>query len=749
MLFLLAAVVVSMLTAGTASSQSPSASSEIPASRCIRVSLPLRGSEDRLIKQMIQRVIDEQPQSSERPVLVLEFTVPRDSDGRGTEFGRALELANFLTRQDVVQRLRTVAFIPQKVVGHGVLVAIACEEIAMASEATLGDAGIDEDSLGPAVRGGYTEIAHRRLTVPEAVALGMLDSELNIYRITTAGGVLYARQDQLDQLRNERNDIREVTTLLETGRSRSLRGAQWREYGLISYVVPDRTELAVALGLNPEQLQFDPSMGETWRAMSVELYGPISSTDVQRVIRAIQQQRENADVNFVCLKVNSPGGSLSESVQLANYLADLDESRIRTVAFVEKQALADAVLPVWACDHVVVQTGAKLGGPGAITINTELIDDLRGTLKRIAKQKHKPWSLVMAMFDRDTQVFEYRRPGSNVSWALSEEEFAMLFPHDVTVDRSEDEAAGDASSERTAPPKQGPEITSLGETLQLSSEQALSLGMAQYEVDRFAELLPLYQLADEPALIGPNWAIELIDALASPQFSGALLFVGMFALVVELSAPGIGVGGFLASLCFLMFFWSNFLNGTAEFLEILLFVAGLVFLALEIFALPGFGIFGIGGAAMILVSLVLASQTFAIPTNDYQVAQLTRSFLPLLGAVAGVIGSTYFLRRYLHRTPFLNRMVLIPPSGEDLEDLSRRETVVSYDDLLGRTGVARTRLTPSGKAMIDDELVSVVTDGGHIDKGQPIRVIAVTGNRIEVELAEDRSSTRSAHGSAP
>ena len=54
-----------------------------------------------------------------------------------------------------------------------------------------------------------------------------------------------------------------------------------------------------------------------------------------------------------------------------------------------------------------------------------------------------------------------------------------------------------------------------------------------------------------------------------------LLFIGGFALIAELSSPGIGVGGFISALCFLLYFWSNFLAGTAELLEILLFLAGI------------------------------------------------------------------------------------------------------------------------------------------------------------------------------
>ena len=60
-----------------------------------------------------------------------------------------------------------------------------------------------------------------------------------------------------------------------------------------------------------------------------------------------------------------------------------------------------------------------------------------------------------------------------------------------------------------------------------------------------------------------------------------------------------------------------------------LFLAGISCLLLEVFVLPGFGIFGLGGGAMVLASLILASQTFIWPRNEYQFDQLERSLLTI------------------------------------------------------------------------------------------------------------------------
>ena len=109
--------------------------------------------------------------------------------------------------------------------------------------------------------------------------------------------------------------------------------------------------------------------------------------------------------------------------------------------------------------------------------------------------------------------------------------------------------------------------------------------------------------------------------------SWLLLFIGAFMLVIELKLPGIGLPAIISALAFLLFFWSHYLSGTADQLEIILFLIGLVSLAVEIFVFPGFGIFGMSGILLMLCSIVLASHTFIWPTHDYEYQELGHTLL--------------------------------------------------------------------------------------------------------------------------
>jgi membrane-bound serine protease (ClpP class) len=200
----------------------------------------------------------------------------------------------------------------------------------------------------------------------------------------------------------------------------------------------------------------------------------------------------------------------------------------------------------------------------------------------------------------------------------------------------------------------------------------------------------------------------------------------------------LGVPGFISAFCFLLFFWAQFLNGTAGWLEVLLFLGGITCVAMEIFVLPGFGVFGIGGALMMITSIMLASQTFVIPQNSYQFEQLPRSMFTVIAAGFGAVTAMVIMSRYMGQTPFLRHLLLAPPSSESAEQHERRESLVDYAHLLHKPGIATTRLSPAGKARFGEEVLDVISEGELIPAQSRIHVVEVLGNRVVVRPSEER-----------
>ncbi len=146
--------------------------------------------------------------------------------------------------------------------------------------------------------------------------------------------------------------------------------------------------------------------------------------------------------------------------------------------------------------------------------------------------------------------------------------------------------------------------------------------------------------------------------------------------------------------------------------------------------------FGLGGGLLVISSLILASQTFVLPRNEYQMHQLRDSLLGLAAVGAGIVIAAIVMQRYLPHSPMLRHMLLEPPSGDELADLSQRESVVDFSYLVGEQGVATTQLTPSGKARFGQSVVDVIASGEVIPRGAQVVVVEAYGNRVVVRSAD-------------
>ena len=170
-----------------------------------------------------------------------------------------------------------------------------------------------------------------------------------------------------------------------------------------------------------------------------------------------------------------------------------------------------------------------------------------------------------------------------------------------------------------------------------------------------------------------------------------------------------------------------------------LLVLGVGCLALEIFVIPGFGIFGISGILLCLASLVLASQTFVIPHTNAELHQMVYSLGTVLGAFITLIAVASFLSAYLPKAPLLRHLVLTPyPQHDDREphlDPRVARSLLNdepYGHLLHQQGRAITDLRPAGKALIAGELVHVISNGQYVPANATVEVIEVRGNEVIV-----------------
>lgn len=686
--------------------------------RLLRLRLPITGSADASFRSIVQRTKSRllaDYDGEDRSVIVIEFAPLADGDGfgQGTDFERAFSLARYLT-SDELSGIKTVAFIPRTIKGHGVLVALACEEIAMAPTAELGEAGIDEDPtrpIEPAVIEAYRQIARARRTAPEAVAIGLVDRSTEVLEVETEADIEYVERKDLEKIERDETVIR-TTPLFASGSMGIFTAREGRMFGAVKYVVEDRESLANLLRLDSDALAEDAGLVADWRPMFYTIEGPITAKTPGRVRRLVDGAIDDQGANWIGLRIKSSGGSSTYAVDLASYVASLGDDQRRSVSYVSEEASGVSALVALSADQLVMGHGATLGGGEPEQLDEGMMLSLRDSIREsLAPNTPHTWSLLMAMVDPNLEVYRYTNTQTGAE---------QLF--------CEDEAAEQADADDW---RQGDQVTIPGEVLRLDGDEAMSLGVATHVVDNVEELNQIYGFESTPREVQTTWSLELAEALASPGVTVLLLVIAFAGIYFELHTPGLGIGGFVAAVALLLFFWSKALNGTADWLEVLLFVGGVVAILMEIFVLPGVGIFGLGGALMVVASLVLAGQHRLIPRSPAEYAELQTSLAVVATAGALMVVAALLLRRYLPSIPILNDMMLAGPEGEELAELNYRESLAEYSHLVGKQGVTTTPLMPSGRAEIDGELVDVIADG-LIDRGATVEVVSARGSRVEV-----------------
>ena len=211
----------------------------------------------------------------------------------------------------------------------------------------------------------------------------------------------------------------------------------------------------------------------------------------------------------------------------------------------------------------------------------------------------------------------------------------------------------------------------------------------------------------------------------------------------------VGIFGIGAALCFGVFFWSKFLGGTADWLEVLLFMLGFACLAIEIFVIPGFGVFGLAGGLLILGSLVMANITLNDLDRGASLDQTVHAARSLGLAILGVIVSATALSHFLPRIPILNSIILAPPEVSHAGTSGGASRLPDESGLTGQRGTAVTMLRPSGKIRVQGRLLDAASTSGFVEPGTAIEVVSVSGNRVTVRVATDDPAPAITPSTAP
>jgi membrane-bound serine protease (ClpP class) len=209
--------------------------------------------------------------------------------------------------------------------------------------------------------------------------------------------------------------------------------------------------------------------------------------------------------------------------------------------------------------------------------------------------------------------------------------------------------------------------------------------------------------------IPQNIGEQLLNILANPNIAFLLLAVGVQALLIELSNPGMWVPGFVGVVCLALFVYSIGVI-PVNLLGLIFIVTAFVLFYLEAHT-PTHGVLTVTGIVSFVVGALVM---FNSPLQPGQIRVQPIS-IPLVVAVAMINGAVF---AFIF-TRALQAQRVPPATGTNV--------------LIGKIGDARSDLNPSGTIYVASELWTAEAQGGDIPSGSQVEIVGVDGVKLLVK----------------
>ena len=214
----------------------------------------------------------------------------------------------------------------------------------------------------------------------------------------------------------------------------------------------------------------------------------------------------------------------------------------------------------------------------------------------------------------------------------------------------------------------------------------------------------------------------------------------LLGFYIEINSPGFGVPGSIGLMCLFLIILSSFALEVGSMLEVVMLLAGILFIALDLFLIPTFGILGIVGVVLFFIGLFgmmlpgIENVSFEFDTRTFNAAgQVFISRLAWLCGtlVVGIIVMAMMGRYIMPNFSGFRRFVLAgnEETNEDgyIAGADPKELPQS-----GSKGEAIATLRPAGKVIIDDVIYDAITSGEFIERQTAIVVDRLDGSVIVV-----------------
>jgi len=427
--------------------------------------------------------------------------------------------------------------------------------------------------------------------------------------------------------------------------------------------------------------------------------------------RSIAEAEEN-NAKAIIFEVNTFGGRVDAATQIKDAILD---SKVPTVAFINKRAISAGALISLSCEKVFMAGGATIGATTAVDMqgnkaSEKVISYMREEMAATAEKRGRDKYIARGMVDEELEfpnevVKEFINDGQVVDTIKTKVYYLVIDGDTVTVDDIEGR-------------KQGNLIT-------LTTEQSLKYKIADASIENFEAVLDTLGFSNLVVnKTTENWSENFVRFLTNPVVASLLTTFGFLGILFELQSPGWGIPGSIGLICLILSLSASYIAELATMSDLLVVLMGMLFLMLEAFVFPGFGLAGVAGIVFILWGLYLLLLP-DVPVGEEVLSQASNGLI--IGIIGGLVGLV-LLFRAMTKTKFWRD--LTSPDIQKKED--GYVASFGWEKLVGEEALTETDLHPSGWINVGKERVFALSEGNFIDKNEKVVILSVDGNRVVV-----------------
>lgn len=458
-------------------------------------------------------------------------------------------------------------------------------------------------------------------------------------------------------------------------------------------------KLIISLSLLLSIVFVNAQNSDTTKILKFDMKEEVGPALWRKTVKAYDMAKEiNADL--VLIHMNTYGGMVVSADSIRTKILNSD---IPTYVYIDNNAASAGALISIACDKIFMRPGANIGAATVVNQTGEQMPDkyqsyMRSTMRATAEAHGKDTVIE----GNDTTYIWKRDP--KIAEAMVDADMAVVGVSDT------------------------------GKVITFTANEAIKFKFCDGIVDSIDELIKEAEL--KPATITeykPTSLEKVMGWLVNPVFQSLLIMVIFGGIYFELQSPGVGFPLAAALVAAILYFAPLYLEGIANNWEIALFFVGLILIAVEIFAIPGFGVAGISGIVLAIAGLSLAM----VDTFDFEFQRpeifaeaIFKSLILVLGSLFISLVASIYMSKRMFDSSYIGEKITLQSSQPTTEGFLGVDSHIK--DMVGQEGIAETVLRPSGSVQIGNEVFDAKAEYGYIDKGDKVKVTKTEASQIYV-----------------